>query len=391
MDVLAQLSGGATELPGWPHDLTPDDRQEDARAAAVVRYARGAGRDTVWTVETSARHDRLDIQLRAVAGGRPMRQRSTAGALRLGTTTRFGAHALDGGVTAGAEELTADGFGGTRQRVETALHLADEIGLAEGRLRLGPAVRLERVGPFNGWSASLGATARLAGPFVARASAGRTFRAPSLAELYLEQGLIGPNPELVPEEGLGGGASIAAEGRLGIASVGAFMTLYRDLIVYQAATFQRLRPANTGKALVRGLELEATSSPVGRAHASASIAYTLLLTETLQGEAAVVGRELPRKPRHRLFARAAAAPGPFEVHGEMQLVGRQFVDPRNDQEIPGAVTLGLGGSMRVTRRPDVRLHLDIRNLLDDRSVQDSFGNPLPSRMVLLGLRVASPQ
>ena len=36
------------------------------------------------------------------------------------------------------------------------------------------------------------------------------------------------------------------------------------------------------------------------------------------------------------------------------------------------------------------LHLEVRNLLDDRTLNDGLGNPLPSRLVLLTLRAGSP-
>jgi outer membrane cobalamin receptor len=389
LDALAHLSAGSRRLPGLPHDTTPDDWQEDLRAAASLRFARPAGERAWWRAEASARHDRLDARLEAL-GGRTVRQRGDAGLLRLGLAGRTARHAVDAELSGGAEELRATDLGTARSRGSLSLALADELSFADGRLRIAPAVRLERVGPFSGWSATAGAAWRLPGPFTARASAGRTFRAPSFAELFLEQGLIGSNPALVPEEGLGASASLAAEGRRALLSVGAFASLYRDLIVYQAATYQRLKPANAGKARVGGLEVEAAASSPGPAHLSASLAYTLLLSESLAGEPEVVGRDLPRRPRHRLFARAGAAPGPAEVHVESQLVGRQFLDPRNQAPIPRALLFAAGTSLRVVRRPELRVHVDVRNLLDDRTVQDDFGNPLPSRMVLVGLRAGSP-
>jgi outer membrane cobalamin receptor len=390
LDALAHLSAGSRELPGLPHDTTAQDWQEDLRAGTALRFARPLGASAWWRAGASARHDRLDARLEAL-GGRTTHQRGDAGALRLGLAWQEGRHAVDAEISGGAEQMSAEGLGGTRARREVALAVSDELTFAGGRLRLAPALRVERVGPFSGWSATAGAAWRLAGPLSARATVGRTFRAPSFAELYLEQGLLGSNPALVPEEGVGGSAGLSAEGRRGTAQATAFASLYRDLIVYQAATYRRLEPANAGKARVAGIELEAAAAPLGRARVSGSLAYTLLLSESLAGEPEVVGRDLPRRPRHRLHARVGAAPGRLAVHGEARLVGRQYVDPRNLAPIPRALLFAAGTSLRVARRPEVRLHLDVRNLLDDRTVQDDFGNPLPSRMVLLGLRVGSPQ
>ncbi len=124
--------------------------------------------------------------------------------------------------------------------------------LSGGRARIGPGVRLERTGDEAGVSAKLGGAVPLGGPLSLRASAGRTYRVPSFSELYLEQGVVAPNPALRPEVGIGGDAALVAEGTLGTASLGAFSTLYRDLVVYQSVSFRRLVPLNTDRSLVRG-------------------------------------------------------------------------------------------------------------------------------------------
>ena len=54
----------------------------------------------------------------------------------------------------------------------------------------------------------------------------------------------------------------------------------------------------------------------------------------------------------------------------------------------GVWSFNAGGSFRFTRHPDARLALELRNLLDDRTLQDGFGNPLPGRMVMITVRIA---
>jgi outer membrane cobalamin receptor len=391
LDAVAQVSGGRRGIPGPAYFPTPDDRQDDLRALGAARFARPVWAGAIARGELSVRYDTLDARIAALGVDPTTSQRGAATLVRTGVAARAGAHLVDLGLEAGGEELSASHLGETRRRATLAAGLADEVAILDGRGAVHPALRVERVGPFSGWSATLGAHARLAGPLSLRASAGRTFRAPSFAELYLQQGAIAPNPDLRPEEGIGGSAGLVAEGRYGLASATAFATLYRDLVAYEFAFQQRWKPFNAGKALVRGVELEAASVPVGSLRASGSLAYTLLASEILRGDEAELGNELPQKPRHRLFARAGVAPGPFEFHGEAQLVGRQFIDRRNLGVIPRALLFAAGASVRVARRPDVRLHVDVRNLLDDRTLQDGFWNPLPSRMVLLGLRIGSTQ
>jgi len=390
LDALAQVSGGWRELPGWPYSPTPDDWQRDGRAAAVVRYGVSAGPGLSLSSEVSTRLDRLDARLQSL-GGATTRQHGLAGQIRLGADWQHGPGTLTASVSAGGERLAADGLGESRSRAELALALGEELLLGGGRLRLAPALRLERIGATAGVSGKLGSTLRIAGPLSARAGAAATFRAPSFSELYLQQGLIEPNPDLAAERAVGGDAALMAEGDLGLVSAGAFATLYRDLIVYEPGSLRRLKPFNDGKALVRGIEAEAASAPLpALLGLSGAVAYTFLDSQTLRGEEAVLGKDLPHRPRHRLYARASVEGERGGAHLEAHWVGAQWQDSRNIQPIPAALTLNAGGFVVAARRPVVRLSVEVRNLLDDRRLQDGFGTPLPSRTVLLTVRVESP-
>ncbi len=50
-----------------------------------------------------------------------------------------------------------------------------------------------------------------------------------------------------------------------------------------------------------------------------------------------------------------------------------------------------GLDVSVLPDPELHLHLEVRNLLDDRTVEDGFMNPLPGRAVFLTLRAGSPE
>lgn len=388
LDVLLQVSGGGRELPGWPYALTPEDRQREGRAAGAAGWTGALSESVSLSAQLRGRADRLDLRLPS-AGLGEVRQRDVAAGAGAELSWERGPNTLQAGVAAGGESLEATGLGPARSRAELAAFAADDLLLGD-RFRLSPAVRAEQVGRFQGLSGKLGASARLWGPLSARASAGRTFRAPSFAELFLEQGLLRPNPDLRPEQGLSADAALAAEGPPGLLRLGGFLALYRDLIVYQQVSFDRLAPVNGGRSAVGGLEAELATAPLGRLGASAALAYTFLATRTLRGQPEEVGKDVPRRPRHRLFARAGVAPGPLELHAEAHLVSRQWLDMRNAVAVPEALTFHAGASLRLRRRPEVRLHLEVRNLADDRTLQDTFGNPLPGRMVLVALRVASP-
>jgi outer membrane cobalamin receptor len=392
VDLLAQISGGRRELPGLPHAIPTGgshDWQQEARAAMLARHAAPLASGLTLSAEAQGRYDRLDLTMASLHGA--VRQRDLQGGARAEVTWRHGPGTLTAGASAGAERLEADGIGDPRSRPEVAAWASEELAVLAGRLRIAPAARVDRVGPYGGVSGKLGSTLRLWGPLSARASAGRSFRVPSFAELYLEQGLIEPNPSLQPEGAWSADAALVADGAPGFASAGAFATLYRDLIVYEPGSFQRLKPFNEGKALIRGLELEVASAPLrSLLGLTAGVAYTFLATETLRGAEAELGMDLPHRPRHRLYARLAIGDAPAGAHVEAHYIGRQFQDTRNRQPIPAALSFNAGGFVRLASRPDVRLALEVKNVLDDRSLLDGFGNPLPGRMVLVTLR-AGPE
>jgi iron complex outermembrane receptor protein len=392
MDALLEVSAGTREIPAQAPQLdrAVDDWQRDGRALLGARWIRpGIGPGLDLTGRAHLRADRLDVEVAPV----PLtHQRGLAGALEGEVAIAHRAGALHLGVSAGGEAVEADGLGETRSRGAFGGVVADDLTLAGGRLLLSPALRLDAIGSYFGASWKVGGIWRAGGPFAVRASAGRSFRAPSFAELYLRQGTVDPNPELVPEQGLGADASFGYDGPLGLASVGAHATWYEDIVVYEPAGPEgRLRPRNVGEALLAGLEAEVATAPVrALAGLSVSTAYTFLATENLRAPEQELGKELPHRPRHRLYARAAISPGPVDLHVEAHYVGAQWEDARNVNAIDAVLGWNAGASLRLGRDPVVRVSLEVRNLADDRTLQDPFGNPLPGRMALVTVRVAHP-
>jgi vitamin B12 transporter len=391
LDALAQASAGRRQLPGPIGTPTPHDWQEDARGLLSASFRRPLGDGPVLSTGAWLRLDRLVVSLDQLDGGVPMHQRGLAGSGTLGLSWPGERGAVSASVEAGGERLDADGIG-RRSRPTVAAVLAGELVAWNGRVRVGPGVRLERAGEFSGVSAKLGGTVQLAGPLSARASVGRSYRIPSFAELYLQQGVVEPNPDLRPEVGVGGDAALVAAGRLGSASVGVFDVLYDDLVVYQAASFRRFAPFNDARSAARGLEVEGALSPVrAAADLSGGLAYTYLRTETLRGTEEVVGKDVPQKPRHRLYGRLGVGTDPVELHGECEWISSRWIDLANTAPVPASFTLSAGGSVRLLRAPEVHLNLEVRNLLDDRTIQDGFMNPLPGRSFLATLRAGKPE
>jgi outer membrane cobalamin receptor len=393
LDALLQVSAGHRELPGFADAPTPWAWQDDGRVVATVRLARGLPGGATLAARGHLRLDLLDTLVTGPTDA-PARQRGGGSGLALQAMLPHRSGLLAATAELAGELVQADGLGQRRERLRAALALSEDLLTCASRLRVAPALRLETDGGFTGYSASLGLGWRLADGLGLRASAGRTFRAPGLAELYLQQGLVAPNPDLQPEEGLAADAALVADGPLGLLSLGGHVTRYHDLIIYQPSdAFGRLKPFNSGEAFAGGLEAEAASAPLGGPlRATLAASYTLLVTELLRGSPAEVGHWLPYRPRHRLYARAGIAPGPLALHLESHYVGLRYQDLRNVNPIPASLVWNAGASWLLSSTLGVRLHVEVKNLADDRTLNDGFGNPLPSRMLLVTLRGgATPQ
>ncbi|HYD41282.1 MAG TPA: TonB-dependent receptor [Anaeromyxobacter sp.] len=392
LDAALQLAAGRRDLPGnLQTGTTWNDWQEEARGLLAVKYRRRLGERLTFTAGPWFRAERLAVRLEEVEDGNAVDQRALAGGASVGLAWAGNGWTVAASGEAGAEGLTADGIGG-RARTTLAATLAGEVALLGGRARVGPGVRLERTGAYDGISAKLGLSSQLAGPVSVRASFGRTYRIPSFAELHLQQGAIAPNPNLRPETGLGGDAGLVVEGRHGSFTVGGFAVLYDDLVVYDRASFRVFTPQNLARSAARGMELEGASSPMrGFGDLSAAVSYTWLMTENLRGGPNEVGNVLPHRPEHRLLARVTGRAGPVRLHADGQWVSRRWLDLANEQPIPGAFTLDAGGSVRLSRAPDVHLSLEVRNAFDVRNRQDGFMNPLPGRTVLFTVRAGSSE
>lgn len=386
-DGLVQVSGGERSIPGDPYqDASPlYDRQRDGRVAAVVRHARPGPFGGLLSASLSVRADGLDLD--AASPSFATRQRGLAAATRAEVSGAAGGAPWALGASAGGERLEGTGLDDPRARAELAAWAFTDAPLAGGRLRIAPALRAESIGPFAGLSGRLGMTLALGGPLSLRGGVGRTFRAPSFSELYLTQALLRPNPDLRPETAVGGDAALVAQGPLGLASAGAFASLYDDLVVYVPVSFEAYAPRNDARAVVRGVELEMASAPVGPARVQGQLAATLLDARTLRGGPEEVGKALPRRPGSNVTARLSAERGRLGGHLDWHEVGRQWLDTREIRSTPVANTLDAGLWWRLAVRPDARLHVEVRNLLDVRTLQDGFGNPLPGRMVMVTARV----
>lgn len=249
-----------------------------------------------------------------------------------------------------------------------------------------------------------------------RASVGSYLRVPSLFELFGDRGYVVGNEGLRPEHGtkLDGGLVLDLREIGGaplslFAELAGFATWSRDLIQW-VRSGPVVRPLNLAGARVAGLESGLSLRAFGRALAL-DLAYTFLDSRNLSPEAEQLGAPLPGRPRHSLLARPSAgrelrlgARGrslELRAFYELEWIAATFLDLSGRVELPPRLLHGLGASVRVLER--VELRVEGRNLGNQLRAQiepdsgpmiaypapisDFIGFPLPGASVWTSLRV----
>ncbi len=193
-----------------------------------------------------------------------------------------------------------------------------------------------------------------------RLAAGRTFRGPTMAELYYPfDGFAVGNPALRPEHAWSVDAGLEASPWPGAtARVTVFWSDVRDLILWVPDDLFVFSPQNVGAATIRGtsVELEGAIGPTWRLRASST---------WLAATDAATGLDLPNRARHSAaLALSAALPRGASATASATLIGARFADSANTVTLPAYLSVGL--SAQVPLSPGTALRLSIQNLLDAR-------------------------
>lgn len=318
------------------------------------------------------------------------------------------------------DNLAPETEGPSGRRVSGAISLTDEIVLGENDdLVLAPAVRLDALSTRGSGSANpavdqippadrddlfvsprIGARWRVTDEITVKGNVGRTFRAPTVIELFGDRGFVGGNPNIKPESGTTGdlGVVVAAAKPHGAADrlyleVAAFGSAMNDLIVFTPTTGNLARALNVADALIGGVEVAVAA----RFFRTLSLTgnYTFLASEQRSDNVATDGKSLPGRPRHQAYLRAdvSRAVGHGVTLGgfvDVTLVSGNFLDEGNLEEVPARRFFGLG----LTGSPVAGLTLtaQVKNLFDarvetvgsaigpiSRAVADVLNYPLPGR------------
>jgi iron complex outermembrane receptor protein len=242
-------------------------------------------------------------------------------------------------------------------------------------------------------SPKLGLHWRIADLYSVRASAYRSFRAPTLDELYrpFQAGTIrtDSNPDLDPERLTGGELGLDIGGTSGpVLRLSAFRNDLRDPIVNVSTGPNTRQRQNLGMARIQGFELDGRWNFAP--HWSADISTTLADTEVTEapGQPQLVGKELPQAPRLQgHFGLSFDDPSRWTASLSVRYVGEQYENDINTLPMGDVWLTDLFASWHAN--PQLELFLAVENLFDQtylvgRSGVDTTGQP---RFVHGGVRV----
>ncbi len=382
LDASVEASADERGLAGTAQNPTADVRMGARRLHGGVRAVRPLESGEL-ALRAHLRRDESTFEGGLFSGELP--QRETSALLEAeGSWLLGGWHGLSAVAQVGADGVVTPS-GQSPSWARAGVGLSDEVLLWDGRAALVPSVRADLTGPFFTFSPKLGARATLPAGFELLANAGQAHRPPSFIELYVVQGSLLPNADLRPERALFVDAGVAHSTRRTRVALTGFTSLYEDLITYEYYPPFLARPYNFHAARVSGVEGEGEVrfGEWGRASAS----YTLTHSQNLRDDARYYLRELPYRPRHRLFARAFGGVSWLQARAEVDAQSRQYTNRTNQLALAPRAFVNLGATARVWRAPDVRLSFDLKNVLGHQA-QDFDGYPLPGRAFYVTLSFA---
>jgi vitamin B12 transporter len=387
LDTIALFTAGDRGLPGPSSAPTALSRELDEGGLLGVRL-RGSVQDAQWSVRTWGRTGRLELRGVTLFGdcqdgtaGCPRDdQRSTGSRAQGEVIAPLGDRQWLRATLEGGAEWVHGTSTGAHERSIGSLALADDLQLG-GQFALHPAVRLDRIGTDTGLSPALTASFKPQKSLELRTGFGLSFRPPTFSELYLSQNGVTSNDALLPERAwsVDGGATWRTGRLLLAASV--FYSHYTNLILYEQSSPAAVKPFNIGLAHIAGLELQAALQLPQSFILELAYSYLDAINDAA-GDAQ--GHHLAYRPPHRLFTRLARRSDRLEGYAELSFTSAM---PRNDfDSATQEAQLLLGAGLGARIAGPVWLDLEVKNLLDDQTLEDLFQYPLPGLSIALIVR-----
>jgi iron complex outermembrane receptor protein len=228
-----------------------------------------------------------------------------------------------------------------------------------------------------------------------RANLGRYGRLPSMIERYGNTGQLLGNPNLVPESGTNAdvGANWTRKGeRLRLFLDGALFAAWSRNLIYFRQLGGYTRPGNLGRARILGVETSVTVDWRGQFRFFGQTTFTD--ARDLENVKASYGRQLPHRPRLRVYARpelrnlALAGRWRWGLYADLDATSGNYLDSSNLVEVNPRVLFGAGGQVSAPHW-GLRLVASAHNLANT-PVVDFAGYPVPGRSVFLTLQWSTP-
>jgi outer membrane receptor protein involved in Fe transport len=244
-------------------------------------------------------------------------------------------------------------------------------------------------------SPKLGLLVRVAEWLALRAGAYRSFRAPTLNELYrpFQVGTVrtDANENLGPEtlQGAEAGLDLTLPAGVSARATGFWSELVDPIVNVTTGTNLRQRQ-NLGRARIRGVEADAGWRFARGWTANAAWTFVDPTITSAPGQPQLVGKQLPQDPRHRAsLSLAFDDPSLVTANAQLRYLGSRSEDDLNALPMGGVLLLDIFASWHATRNLDV--FLAVQNLLDERYLVgragvDTVGQP---RFLHGGLRIRS--
>jgi len=241
---------------------------------------------------------------------------------------------------------------------------------------------------------AVGAIARLDRRLELRANIARTFRLADFDELYLDTEAVRGNPALDPEEAwtvdtaieIGAGDDPAA------LQLAYFDHHIDSMILFLPVSARLFEAQNLRGARSRGLEANLRTDIGDRWTTRASYTYT----RAHRRSGGDTTTQLPGQPRHQMALESTIDLSGLSVWSDLPEVQLQpsadyrsgvnldnFGHLRNDPSL----RLNFGATVAINQQ--LRAGVQIRNILDDRSTQDSLHRPLPGRSLFASIEIRS--
>lgn len=256
-------------------------------------------------------------------------------------------------------------------RGSSALALSLEWLLAQDRLSILPALRLENVQGFAlQASPALGARFEVSESWALMGNVARAWRAPGFDELFLRAEFLEGDPDLRPESAISADLGIrwSPLRQLSVEAV-AFWVDIDELILFLPVSATLYRASNTGSAVSRGVEASLNAAPWRWLRVSGAFTFNETFLRAPPQD------PLPGRPLWTASGELRVVRPLIEVFARAQGRSRIFLDNFGNLSNDPALFIDVGAT--ASPLDDLTISVLARNLLDERQAVDTLQSPQP--------------